>query len=34
MSEILRNTLIVCGIFMVVIVRIAIDWVKETVRKH
>ena len=34
MSEVLRNTLIVCGIFMVIIVRIVIDLVKEAVRKH
>ncbi len=33
MTECVRNTLVVGGIFMILIVRLAIDWIKYAMRK-
>lgn len=33
MTEVVRNTLVVVGLFMVLIVRLAIDWIKYEMRK-
>lgn len=33
MTEALRNTIVVSGIFMVIIIRLAIDWIRYAMRK-
>ena len=33
MTEPLRNTLVVGGIFMVIVIQFAIDWIREEMRK-
>ena len=33
MSEILRNTIVIGGIFMALIIRLGIDWIRYAMRK-
>lgn len=33
MAEPVRNTIILCGIAMPVLIRLAIDWIREAMRK-
>jgi len=33
MTEVLRNTIVIGGIFMVLIIRLGIDWIKFAMRK-
>ena len=33
MSECVRNTIFVCGLCLILLVRLAIDWVKSEMRK-